>query len=184
MKKLLLLLALALTCNIVHSQDGYKLSPETYETIKSKIIDIDSITAKNFADDIASSAKTGFTYLKTKEDAKDLRYYYTPNDATEAEKEDREAFGSCMRCMIVYFKKYNKGANEDLEIEGTPMLYFSMVSGSYLDLFPIWKKEFLNAATPELALDNFRYRDVKYIPLNLDVRLSKMNGLWTIKNLY
>ena len=181
MKKLLLI-TLLFTFGIIQAQDGYSLSDETYKEIRTKVMGLDSLETKTFADNLASSAKTKFVYYKAKMNDNQLRYYYRRMDLSPEEQKEQELFG-CVRCMVVYFNKYYKGSNFDLEIEGIPMFSFNFVSGSYLDLFPTWKREFLPAAIKEEALDNFRYRDVINKTLNVNVTLSDPTGFWILRNL-
>jgi len=158
------------------------------QKIKDKINNLDTITARIFSDSIAYSAKTPFEFFKLKKYKKhndkyirNFIYYYIPTNLTvEEDKENREF--SCDKCMKVYFNVYYDGANSDLEIEGIQKLKFQQVYGSFLDLFPTWKREFLPTVNKDKVLDDFKFRDVKNRKLGINVRISKQNGIWQIYN--
>ena len=180
MKKLLLITFL-FTINLTQAQDGYSLSDETYKEIRTKVIGLDSLETKTFADNLASSAKTDFVFYKAKFNDNDLRYFYRRMDLTPEEQKKQEMLG-CVRCMVIYFHKYYEGSNEDLGIEGAPKFRFNLVIGSYLDLFPTWKREFLPSAIKEEALDNFKYLRVESVEMHLNVTLAKFSGVWELRN--
>jgi len=182
MKKLLLL-TLILTFGIIQAQDGYNLSDETYKEIKKKVNHLDSISARMFADEIVKSVNTEYTFLKVLKypKRKIYSYYYIPSSIYDSDYKEQMNYG-CEACFVVHFNVFYDGSNEDLEIEGTQRFRFHFVGGSYLELFPTWKREFLPSAIKEEALDNFRYRDVVNRTLGVNVSLSKHSGVWELRN--
>lgn len=146
-----------------------------------KANDLDSITARQFANTIVASAKTQYEFLKLKKRAKrqTLTYYYIDASLSPEEKAEQKEMG-CRDCMKINFKTYTVGANADMQEPGASKIKFINVSGSFLDLFPTWQREFLQTATKENVL-NYKDRAVKKDGFSL-FRFSKINGIWEIRN--
>jgi hypothetical protein len=173
MKKLLLITCLFLLSLTSNAQEN---------TVKTKIDNFDSITAPIFADSIAFSAKTPYTFLKLQKNVRQHQYtyLYIPSNLTEQERKDQLDF-NCDKCMRVNFNVYYTGANEDLEIQGTQRLVFDTVNGSFLDLYPTWSREFYADATKQDVLDDLNFRIVYKGNLRL-YSFEKGNNSWTIRN--
>lgn len=147
MKKLLLISGLLFSF-FSFAQDGYKLAPEQYKEITDKITQLDSISAKSFSDKIANSAETSLVLENVKSNKRAIIFYYNEKDLTPEEKEKQEVKG-CESCLTVIFLKNQNN------------LKLSEVRGLYKDIFPTWEREFLPGASPDIALENFRQREVK-----------------------
>ncbi|MGJ5643224.1 hypothetical protein [Formosa sp. S-31] len=181
MKKLLYSIAF-LSSLFISAQNGYELSDLKYKEVSNKVNKLDSLTARAFADGIASAAATDYDFLTVKTIDNNSVYYYIPSELTPEEILDQKQMG-CDKCMRVIFNVYYDGADKDLEIKGKQRLVFREVVGKFLDLYPTWNREFLPSATPELIKDSFKYRVVQNRNLDLNVRLDKVGGVWRIFNL-
>lgn len=173
MKNLLLITCLFFLSFLANAQDN---------TIKNKIDNFDSITAPVFADSIAYSAKTPYVFLKLQKNTvrNEFTYIYIPSNLTAQERKDQMDFG-CDKCMRVNFDVYYDGANKDLEIKGKQRLIFRNVRGSFLDLYPTWKREFFKEGTPEQVVDDLNYRMVWKGNKTL-FAFRKENDFWEIRN--
>lgn len=173
MRKLLFTIALigSLICN----------AQTDIDIVIQKINNLDSISARTFANEIAESSKTGYEFFKLKKREKynQYIYYYIQKGLNQEEKEEQRQNG-CDKCINVVFNVYYDGANKDLEIEGKQRLRFDYINGSFLDLFPTWKREFDPEATHESIMNG-----ENDIVRNGNVRVYqfvKFNGVWEIRN--
>lgn len=190
MKKLLFITLLLVTY-VTTAQKKGKLSKEQYIEINYKISNFDSITARSFADKIATSAKTEYKFIELKivkqssNKSKDRTfvYRYIPVNLYPDDFEKTGEYDCNYSCMDVEFNVVYDGANEDLEEKGTKRLVFHLVTGKFLDIFPTWEREFLSTATKEKVLDyEDRYVGNKKHDGIVDVRIDKINGMWQIYN--
>lgn len=168
MKKLFLSLTL-LASFATMAQDGYSLTPETYQGITAKVSQLDTLSARAFADRLAGSATTSFAYMQTKTNETGTKFYYSRTDLTQKEQLDQEEIG-CTSCLVVYFKNTADG------------LTFNQVVGSFEDLLPTWQREFLPTATADNAQQSFKYREVKNRATGTNIRFEKFNNMWQIYN--
>tara|TARA_R100000306_G_scaffold62377_2_gene69149 strand:+ start:174 stop:689 length:516 start_codon:yes stop_codon:yes gene_type:complete len=168
MKNLIFTLALLIT-TLTFAQDGYKLTPETYQAINAKVSNLDEGAARAFADRLAGTSETEFAYMQTKTTEKATKFYYTRTDLTQKEQVDQNEMG-CSDCLVVYFKNQPTG------------LVFDQVAGSFEDLYPTWNREFLPSATVDNVNESFKYREVKDRTTGTDIRFMKANGTWQIYN--
>ncbi|MBK5213618.1 MAG: hypothetical protein JJE55_08170 [Flavobacteriaceae bacterium] len=168
MKNLLLILTVLITA-LTFAQDGYKQTPETYQAITAKVSQLDTTSARAFADRLAGTTDTQFAYLQTKTTAKATKIYYTRTDLTQKEQVDQAEMG-CSDCLVVYFRNQPTG------------LVFWQVSGDFNELLPMWQTEFLDTATAENAKESYKYRELKDKTTGLDIRFDHPNGTWQIYN--
>lgn len=164
-----LLYTLLLIGSVSFAQDGYSLKPETYTEIKAKVLQLDSLSAADLANDIAGAAKTDYRLLKAEQEDNHLNYYYVPASLSEEAFNEALEMG-CTSCLVVYFDVYDTG------------IRFNNVAGDYEDLFAVWKAEFLPSVTTELAESSFKYRDVKDKTTGVNIRLSNNGAPWEIRN--
>lgn len=168
MKKAILFIALLIGA-FAFAQTGYELPALQYQQIKQKISELSDREARNLANEMAQ-ATGGFVYYKTDTGDDNIQYLYAPTNSTPAQTKEREQYGFCKGCLIITFR----GQPDNRK--------FYEVVGTFEDLFPIWKNEFLPSATAQNTKDNFKYRDVKSSGAKLDVRLQHLYGAWQIHN--
>lgn len=154
-------LLLAIFLNFVNS--NAQRTEEIYNTIQQ----MDSLSAFEFADKIASSASTDYTYMYAEESDDDFRIFYSRTDLTTDEFNKQRELG-CYKCFIIYFK-----------INADNSFRFTEVFGNYEDLIPTWLREF---QVGEFDKGRFGYQYLKDRSLKLDVRLNRSQGIWNIKN--
>jgi hypothetical protein len=175
MKKILLLLFF-MFYGLAQAQD--------YAYIKS-LDSLNNESARAFADQVVVDSKTKYEFLRIDETTKSrensYEVVYIPIDAINKDKKAKP-FVSCDECLRVKFIIYFSGKNEDLEMPGVKTLGFSEVIGSYMDLFPVWKKIFNPKADLEKALDSIRSRELINAKPRLDYRFykSEPQGHWSI----
>lgn len=95
---------------------------------------------KLLAENIVSHAKRNYVFDTEKTTSDHSFYilqYVNINDSTDV--------------LPIGIKIYMEGKNADLEIEGTPIYYFSIAKGKFLDLFPFWKN-FIEPNADETAV--------------------------------
>ncbi len=121
MKKLLLIFAIIVSGLITSAQTALKYTAQSMSELRP------------LADSIASNAKRTYTFSKDGMHPDDANYYFIQykNIADETDK------------LSIMFHIDMIGANDALEIAGTPQYTFYGVSGKFLDLFGFWTK-FIN----------------------------------------
>ncbi|OBX17735.1 MULTISPECIES: hypothetical protein [Bizionia] len=168
MKKIFITLTL-LASIITTAQDGYNLPDSNYESIFKNVTQLDSLTARQFANSIVGNSKTNYTFLSAKNRDDSATYYFIQSGLSDSEIQEQKEMG-CVQCMTVNFTVYGN------------RYVFLNVTGSLKDLLPTWNREFLPAATPELIKESFKYREVKNRSTGVDVRLTDEGGVWQIYN--
>lgn len=141
---------------------------------------------KEVADDIVSTFTVPMKYYAkyTNYENNEVLMYY-PTDLPERTiKEDAEE-PYCKLCTQFVFEKFFKGANRDLEIEGTETYNFYYTSAKYLDLFPWWEKHFAKGVLKENLIDKeHEKRYVEDRAKRINIRFVKNTDVWEIRNLY
>ena len=158
-------------------------SESEVQVIMQKINNLDSLSARQFADEIAFSTKTRFQFyeLKTYKKGRILKYNYINMDLSEDQQQKIETYGCDQNCLTVEFKVYYEGGNPDLEIIGEKKIAFSKVgSFRFLDIFPTWKRVFYKNSTEEDVL-SFKNNHI-YLANTGVFRFQKFNNFWTLKN--
>ena len=117
MKKLILLVTVLFSTIIALAQNADPF----FHTSKDSL--------KIVCDGLASMAKTKYTFISFSENLKRAGGVITYRDTNN---EDNR--------LSIFFSVYSEGANEALEIPGTPVYSFYSVRGNFLDVFPFWKK--------------------------------------------
>lgn len=143
--------------------------------------------ASKFAKQIAESAKTEWLYFYEKEDEKHNTYRVVfirkglGAEKTEAIKNKTE-LPEAGDLLVVNFNIRYIGQNKALEIEGTKTYRFYEVRSKYLDLFPIWKKEFNPDADVEKTVDDLRSKEAVDKFAKSKFVLSGSGSSWQIYN--
>lgn len=168
MKKLLTLLLL-LIASFAFAQDGYKLSESEYQNYKEKVNNLNEQQATALAGELAAASPIDYTYFRTNTRKTGMNVIYSRTDLTPEEQAKQEESG-CVRCLMVTFRSSGDKYN------------LFQLTGTYNELFPIWKTEFLTSADYHEAVDNFRQRDIVNRASGTDIRLMQNGNMWVIKN--
>lgn len=187
MKKLLLLTALCI--GFFGQAQNFKLLNQANKS--------DLAYTKTLADEIVSEAKTKFVYFDTAESKylRTLSLIYIKEGLSDAQKKSVEAYiyryktsgryeFTNENCMSIDFKYNDVGANPDLEIAGKREYSFDAVRGSFLDLFPFYKRNIEPSATTEKTTTTGIYsvrKDADGFWYNF--KKSDIDGLWYLKNM-
>lgn len=151
------------------AQDGYNLPYSSYKAIFTKVTQLDSLTARQFANSIIRTTETQYEFLSVKKRKETATYYYIESGLSEGEVQEQKELG-CSKCMTVNFMVYD-----------TRYVFLS-ITGSLNDLLRAWQNEFLPTATADLINESFKYREVKNRSTGVDVRLSDEGSVWQIYN--
>jgi hypothetical protein len=160
---------------------------------KANKCDIDF--ARQFSDEIISTTKTKYVYLKSVE-ANYLHlitFIYIKEGLNDDEIKSTEAYLSqytgrhelqISDCLCIHFNVKDVGANPDLEIKGVKEYSFSTVVGNFLDLFPFYQKNIEPTATTEKTTTTGIYSVRKdAVGYWYNFRRSSTDGLWYLKNM-
>lgn len=168
MKKLLTLLLL-LAASFAFAQDGYKLSESEYQSYKEKVNNLSEQQATALAGELAAASPIDYTYFRTNTRKTGMNVIYSRTDLTPEEQAKQEETG-CVRCLMITFRR--SGDNYNL----------FQLTGTYDELFPIWKGVFLTSSQYDEAKDNFRQRDIVSRTTGTDIRMQKSGDVWRIIN--
>jgi len=124
--------------------------------------------ANTFSNEIAINGKTKWEFVQAKENTKGDYYIST--------------YSSGEKTLKVIFHVYYEGQNKALEIPGTKTYKFYEVWGSYLDLFPTWKKVFKPDAELEKTVDDFNSQELINRPEKINFKLKESDNQWHITN--
>ena len=146
----------------------------SYSQRISELITYDTLVVRKLSDSIAYNAKRQFVFNRSVK--RSGRFYVLYKEKTEKdEKLD----------INVVFHINNVGANRALEIAGIPEYRLETIEGSFLDIFPFWKKYIdLNADPVILSKDSYPYnkRNVTFQNgLNGYYVFQSFNGNWKIQ---
>ncbi|MFV8392765.1 hypothetical protein [Flavobacterium sp. LB2P6] len=156
MKKLILLTAL-----LISSFSQAQFKPEQLKSLTQE-------QANTFANEIATNAKTQWEFIQAKENTNG-DYYVA-------------SYSSGEKTFKIVFNVYYEGQNKALEIAGTKTYRFYEVRGSYLDLFPTWKKVFRPDAEIEKTVDDFKSQELINRPAKINFKLKGSDDEWQITN--
>lgn len=156
MKKLIVLAALLISSFI---QAQFK--PEQLKSLTQE-------QANAFANEIAINAKTQWEFIQAKENTNG-DYYVA-------------SYSSGEKTFKIVFNVYYEGQNKALEIAGTKTYRFYEVRGSYLDLFPTWKKVFRPDAELEKTVDDFNSQELINRAEKINFKLKGSDDEWQITN--
>ncbi len=174
MKKLLLLLlfpALVFSQELQYAEFINNLTKNQVRQISDDIMSFYTVPQKYYA--------------STKNRERQYFIVYYPADLPEDMIKEDLQNGQCNLCNAVEFRKYVKGGNNDLGIEGVEVFQFKQVSGKYLDLVGWWQKHFAPKSTKESLLDkDISLRYIEDRNKNINLRFVKNFDEWEIKNAY
>ncbi len=132
----------------------------------------DTTMVRQLSDSLALNAKRDFVFVKQGRSVNDKNYYAVVYN----DKEDEN------NRMTVAFRVSMIGANQALEIEGTPEYEFEFVYGKFLDLFPFWKKFIDESANAEQICTGAKKAEMK---INGKTHVMRGTGSgWMIRNLH
>jgi hypothetical protein len=177
MKKLLLL-TLLLIFAFTQAQNQSTIN----KMVESKTTD----DIKSVSDELVSQCKEQYDFYKiasfgSREDESYQYVIYTKRGMSEQDK--NEISPSFKNCIVVKFKQWNKGENNDLETKGELVYYFKEVSGKYLDIVPFWITTFYPKTTPELLLEDYKLKEYR-VNKDLKYKLVKNQDTWQILKSY
>ena len=140
------------------------ISCTSFANAQLKFISENKEDMRTLADSIATNTRIAYTFSQEFQHPKVKDYYvisYVSNTDT----------------MNVFYKVYMTGANKDLEIEGTPKYYFSIVEGKFLDLYPFWNK-FISS---EHSAEQASKKGTLYAPMHgRNIWFKREGDKWTI----
>lgn len=159
-----------------------KRSNSNYDYIKSLNNISDVKAADKIAMDFAGLQTKKLRLLRSKDFLATSLYIvrFVPEEMTN---EQYEALDNTAKdnCFTVRFTYMNKGENKDLEIKGVKTYRLSQASGSFLQIFPIWKAYFKFDAdlvkTQENSTNTFAD-----IAENLRYLFRKDKDIWILMN--
>lgn len=157
MKKLFTIVVTILICSFVEAQ----FKPQDLRELTQE-------QANEFSREVATNAKTQWTFVGAQENAKS-NYYIVNYAAGE-------------KTLKVIYNIYFSGENKALEIPGVKTYKFYQVSGSYLDLFPTWKKVFRPDADLEATVDDLKSQELLNKAENINFKLKGSDDQWQLRN--
>jgi hypothetical protein len=174
MKKLLLLTAL-LFGSFVQAQDfNYLVSLNNIPT---------DTEALAIAQNIASTQTKSVRLLNAKEFADDHTFVvrFVPTEMTNEQYDKLDQYAQA-EFLTVSFSIDNKGENTDLGQKGVKNYRFKQLSGSYLQVFAVWKKYYYPNANEEITLKDSKTQKFVDFPKKLDFYIQEDNDRWVLMN--
>ncbi|MCK8143190.1 hypothetical protein MW871_14970 [Flavobacterium sp. I-SCBP12n] len=124
--------------------------------------------ATALSNEIANNSKSPLVFVEAKENTKGD--YYVMN------------FGTGENMLKVVFNVFYKGENKALEIKGEKIYRFYQAFGTYLDLFPTWKKIFKPEAELEKTVDDFNSQELIDKSDKVNFKFKGEGKQWSITN--
>ncbi|PWA10956.1 hypothetical protein [Flavobacterium laiguense] len=174
MKKLLLL-AFILITSLVQSQDyNYLASLNNVPTDKDALA---------IAQEIASAQPKSVRLLNSQEFAEEHAYVvrFVPAEMTNEQYDKLDQYAQS-EFLTVSFNIDNKGENTDLQQKGMKNYRFKQLSGSYLQIFAVWKKYYYPNADQEITLKDSKIQKFIDFPKKLDFYIQEENDRWVLMN--
>jgi flagellin-like hook-associated protein FlgL len=174
MKKLLLLIALLLV-SLVKAQDF------TYLTSLNNIPT--DATALKIAQEIASIQPKSVRLLKSQEFSEEHIFMvrFVPVEMTNEQYDKLDQYAQA-KFLTVSFSIDNKGENTNLEQKGVKNYQFKQLSGSYMQVFAVWKKYYYPNADQEITLKDSKIQKFVDFPKKLDFYIQEDNDRWILMN--
>lgn len=163
MRKLIYILIL-LSCIMVSAQDGYNQSLVRYNEVNKTFNNLDSTNVKYLSDKIINNIEVDYGYVKTIVKNNGITLIYVLNEG-ELERETRLNYKN----NLIF--KYSLGYD------------LLLIQGNFDDLYLIWVSNFISGPSKSLVLNNYRYRDFIYKPLNINYRFTNKNDIWVIRKI-
>jgi hypothetical protein len=174
MKKLLLLASL-LIVSLVHAQDfNYLASLNNIPT---------DTEALKIAQNIASAQTKSVRLLNAKEFTEDHVYAvrFVPTEMTNEQYDKLDQYAQSKFLTVIFSINYI-GENENLEQKGVKTYKFKQLKGTYLQIFPVWKKYYHPDADLESTLTNSKMQKFIDFPKKLDFYIQDDDDLWILYN--
>ena len=174
MKKLLLL-AFLLIVSLVQAQDfNYLASLNNIPT---------DTEALAIAKNIASAQTKSVRLLNAKEFTEDHVYMvrFVPVEMTNEQYDKLDQYAQS-QFLTITFKIDNIGENANLEQKGVKNYRFKQLSGSYLQVFAVWKKYYYPSADQEITLKDSKSQKFIDFPKKLNFYIEEDNERWVLFN--
>jgi negative regulator of replication initiation len=174
MKKLLLLSAL-LIASFVQAQDyAYLTSLNKIATDKEAI---------KIAEEIASLQTKKVRLLRSQEftEERQLLVRFVPEEMTNEQYDALDQYEQS-DFLTVTFRIDYVGENKDLERQGVKTYKFKQLKGTYLQIFPVWKKYYHPEAEIEPTLTDSKIQKFVDFPKKIDFYIQEDNERWILLN--
>jgi hypothetical protein len=174
MKKLLLLVALLMVSFAQAQNLTYLSSLNNIKTDKE---------ANTIAQQIASIQSKKMRLLNSTEFANEhvLMVRFVPEEMTNEQYNKLDQYAQA-EFFTVSFSIENKGENTDLEQKGLKNYRFKQLSGSYLQIFAVWKKYYYPNADQEITLKDSKIQKFIDFSKKLDFYIQEDNDRWILMN--
>lgn len=174
MKKLVLLTALLIGF-LGQAQDL------AYLTYLNKIAT--ETEAIKIASDIAGLQTKKLRLLRVQEFTDDylLMIRFVPEEMTNEQYDKLDQYAQS-NFLTVTFRIDYIGENKELERKGVKTYKFKQIKGTYLQIFPVWKKYYRFDAELEPTLTNSKMQKFVDFPKKLDFYIQDDNDLWILYN--
>jgi hypothetical protein len=174
MKKLLLLASL-LTVSLVQAQNfTYLASLNNIQT--------DAVALK-IAQEIASLQPKSVRLLRSQEFSEErvLMVRFVPSELTNEQYDKLDQYAQAEFLTVTFAIDY-VGENKDLERQGVKTYRFKHLKGTYLQIFPVWKKYYHPEAELETILTNSKMQKFIDFPKKLYFYIDEDNDVWALYN--
>jgi hypothetical protein len=174
MKKLLLLVAL-LIGSFVQAQDyAFLTSLNKIATDKEAI---------KIAEEIASLQTKKVRLLRAQEfsEERQLLVRFVPQELTNEQYDALDQYAQAAFLTVTFRIDY-VGENKDLEREGVKTYKLKQIKGTYLQIFPVWKKYYHPEAELEPMLTDYKKQKFIDFPKKLDFYIQEDNDRWILLN--
>lgn len=174
MKKLILFIAL-LIVSFVQAQDyAYLIYLNKIATNKEAI---------KIAEDIASIQTKKVRLLSAQEFTEDrqLLVRFVPEEMTNEQYDALDQYEQS-DFLTVTFRIDYLGENKDLERQGVKTYKLKHLKGTYLQIFPFWKKYYYPEAELEPTLTDYKKQKFIDFPKKLDFYIQEDNDRWILLN--
>ena len=174
MKKLILL-AILLIGFLAQAQDY------AYMTMLNKIAtDKEAI---KIAEEIASLQTKKVRLLKAQEfmEERQLLIRFVPAEMTNEQYDALDQYEQT-EFLTVTFRIDYVGENKDLEREGVKTYKFKQIKGTYLQIFPVWKKYYRPEVELEPTLTDYKNQKFIDFPKKLDFYIQEDMDRWILLN--
>lgn len=174
MKKVLVLATLLI---------GILGSAQDYDYLASLNKIATNTEAIKIAEDIAGLQTKKVRLLRVQEFKEEyvLMVRFVPEQMTNEQYDKLDQYAQA-EFLTVTFRIDYVGENKDLERQGVKTYKFKQLKGTYLQIFPVWKKYYHPEAELESALTNDKIKKFIDFPKKLDFYIEDVNDLWILYN--
>lgn len=141
------------------------------------------VVALKIAQEIASIQPESVRLLRSQEFSEEhvLMIRFVPQEMTNEQYNKLDQYAQA-EFLTVSFSIENKGENTDLEQKGLKNYRFKQLSGSYLQIFAVWKKYYYPNADQEITLKDSKIQKFIDFPKKLDFYIQEDNDRWVLMN--